>query len=73
LRITVEVKAESREEKVERLDEGRYLVRVKEPRRKGKANQAVLKVLRKYFGGQVTLVSGVTSTVKIIEISEDQV
>jgi uncharacterized protein (TIGR00251 family) len=73
LRITVKVKTESREESVEQLDDKSYLVRVKEPRRKGKANQAVIKVLRKHFGSQVTLVSGITSTVKIFEISEDQV
>ncbi len=73
MRITVEVKADSREESVERLDEERYLVRVKEPRQKGKANKAVLKLLKKHFGRQVTLVSGVTSTVKIVELYEDQV
>jgi uncharacterized protein (TIGR00251 family) len=70
LRITIEVKAGSREEGVERLDEGRYLVKVKEPRQKGKANQAVLKLLKKHFGKQARLISGATSTTKIVEILE---
>jgi len=70
LRITVEVKAGSREDGVEMLEEGRYLVKVKEPRQKGKANQAVLKLLKKHFGKQAILVSGATSSTKIIEILE---
>ncbi|MCX6649453.1 MAG: DUF167 domain-containing protein [Candidatus Bathyarchaeota archaeon] len=70
MRITVEVKAGSREEGVESLEEGRYLVKVKEPRQKGKANQAVLKLLKKHFGKQARLVSGATSTTKIVEILE---
>jgi uncharacterized protein (TIGR00251 family) len=70
LRITVEVKAGSREEGVELIEEGRYLVKVKEPPKKGKANQAVLKLLKRHFGKQARLVSGATSTTKIIELIE---
>jgi uncharacterized protein len=70
LRITVEVKAGSREEGVELIEEGRYLVKVKEPPQKGKANQAVLKLLKRHFGKQARLVSGATSTTKIIELIE---
>lgn len=70
MRIIVDVKAESREESVEEIGEGHYLVRVKEPRKKGKANIAVLKLLKKHLGKQVALVSGATSTTKIIEVEE---
>jgi uncharacterized protein (TIGR00251 family) len=70
MRIIVDVKAESREESVEEIGEGHYLVRVKEPRKKGKANVAVLKLLKKHLGKQVNLVSGATSTTKIIEVEE---
>jgi uncharacterized protein (TIGR00251 family) len=70
MRITVDVKAESREEGVEKISEDHYLVRVREPRKKGKANQAVLKMLKKHLGKQVFLVSGATSTTKIIEVEE---
>lgn len=70
MRITVEVKAASRDEGVELIEEGRFLVKVKEPRQKGKANQAVLKILKKHFGKQARLVSGATSTTKIVELLE---
>ena len=70
MRITVDVKAEANEEAVEKLGEDLYLVSVKAPRRKGKANAAVLKLLRKHFGGNPRIVRGLTSTRKIIEIEE---
>jgi len=66
--ITVDVKANSREEGVEDLGDGLYLVRVKAPRKKGKANSAVLKLLRRHFGCDATIVSGHRSTRKIIEL-----
>jgi uncharacterized protein (TIGR00251 family) len=70
MRITVEVKAESYEESVEKIDANHYLVKVREPRNKGKANKAVLKLLKKYFGKQVFITSGATNTTKIIEVLE---
>jgi len=70
MRILVDVKADAREEQVEKIDETHYLVMVKEPRKKGKANQAVLKLLKKYLKKQVFLISGTTSTTKIIEVEE---
>lgn len=69
-RITVDVKAGSHEEGVEDLEEGHYLVKVKAPRKKGKANSAVLKLLQKHFGCRATIVSGHISTRKIIELTE---
>ena len=70
MRITVDVKAGAREEGVEKTGEGVYIVRVKAPRRKGKANVAVLHLLRKHFGRPVHILSGHTSTRKIIEVEE---
>jgi uncharacterized protein (TIGR00251 family) len=72
MRITVDVKAGAREEDIEKTGEGHYIVKVKASPKKGKANQAVLKLLKKYFGMQVTLISGATSTTKIIEVIEEQ-
>jgi uncharacterized protein (TIGR00251 family) len=68
LRITVDVKASSREEGVEEVGSGVYVVRVRAPRRKGKANAAVLQLLRKHFGQPARILSGHTSNRKIIEI-----
>ena len=70
MRITVEVKAGSNKDEVIKGDEGRYIVRVREQRKKGKANAAVLKLLRKHFGRPARIVRGMTSTIKIVEIEE---
>lgn len=69
--ITVEVKTRVHEEGVEKIEEGAYIVRVKAPRRKGKANAAVLRLLRKYFGRPVHIVRGHTSHRKIVEVEDD--
>ncbi len=71
MRITVEVKAGSKKNEVIRGEGDRYVVRVKAQRKKGKANVAVLKLLKKHFGRQVHIVSGVTSTTKIVEIDDE--
>lgn len=70
LRIIVDVKTDSSEEAVEQTGEGHYLVRVKEPRKKGKANAAMLKLLKKHFGKRAWIVSGHASTRKVVEIEE---
>ena len=70
MRITVDVKADSKEDSIEDLGEGHYLVRVKTPRKKGKANTAILKVLRRHFGRHAVILSGHTSTRKIVELEE---
>lgn len=68
--IQVDVKSNSREDRVEKLSEGYYLVRVKAPAKKNKANIAVINILKNYFGNQVYLVSGHSSSRKLIEVEE---
>ena len=68
--FTVDVKTNQREENVVRIDENHLLVQVQAPAIKGKANKAVIKLLKKYFGKQVFLVSGHTSSRKIFMIEE---
>ena len=70
LRITVDVKAEVSEEKVEKLGESWYQVSVKAPRKKGKANAAVIKLLRRHFGTSPRIISGFKATRKIIELDD---
>ena len=53
----------------------RFLVRVKEPAKKGKANRAVIKSLAAYFKVQhrrVVISSGFRSRNKVIEVLEIQ-
>ena len=68
--ITVLVKPGQREERVEEIGEDHLLVYVKAPASKGKANKAVIKLLKQHFGGQVFLVSGHTNNRKIFEVEE---
>ena len=70
MRITVDVKAGSNRDSVELIEEGHYMVHVRAPPRKGKANAAIAKLLRRHLGRPVTLVSGHTSNRKIFEIQE---
>jgi len=70
MRITVDVKAGSNRESVELIEEGHYMVHVRAPPRKGKANAAIAKLLRRHLGRPVTLVSGRTSNRKIFEVLE---
>jgi uncharacterized protein (TIGR00251 family) len=67
-KITVDVKAGSNYESIDLVDDNHYLVHVKEFPKKGKANKAVIKILKKYFDSQVFLVAGHTSSRKVFEI-----
>jgi uncharacterized protein (TIGR00251 family) len=68
--IAVDVKANSRENSVLKLGEDCYLVCVKAPAKKDKANKAVLNLLKNYFGNQVYLISGRSSNRKLFEVEE---
>ena len=71
MKINVKAKPSSREEKVEKIDEQNYVVSVKEPPEKGKANEAIRNALAVYFktgSSCVKIVSGYSSRNKIIEI-----
>lgn len=73
MKITVKAKPGSREEWVEKLEDGSFVVSVKEPPIQGKANIAILKALATHFGvspSEVRLVSGFSSKQKVFEISE---
>ena len=70
MRITVDVKAGSKRESVELIEEGHYLVHVRAPPRKGKANAAITKLLRRHLGRPIILISGHTSNRKVFEVLE---
>lgn len=70
LRIIVDVKADAREEGVEKLGENWYSLRVKETKRGGRANAAALKLLRRHLGRRGRIVSGFTGTRKIVELDD---
>ncbi len=71
MRINVKAKPNSKEEKVEKIDEQNYTVCVKEPPEKGKANNAIRNALAVYFktgSSYVKIISGYSSRNKVIEI-----
>ncbi len=74
MKIKVKVAPNSKVEVV--IKEGdRFLVRVKEPAKEGKANRAVIKLLAEHFGvsqRQVVISSGLGSRNKVIEVLDIQ-
>ena len=69
--IFVKVKAGSRKDNVEKIDENHYEVMTKEAPEKGRANAAVIKLLADYFNvssWQVSISAGHTSKAKIVKI-----
>ncbi len=71
MKIFVKAKPSSSEEKVEKIDDQNYIVYVKEPPVKGKANEAIKNALAVYFKTgslAVKIISGYSSRNKIIEI-----
>jgi uncharacterized protein (TIGR00251 family) len=71
MKISVKVFPNSKTEEV--VKEGdRFLVRVKEPAKEGKANRAVIKLLADHFDvsqSSIIILSGFKNRNKIIEIS----
>ncbi len=71
MKIFVKAKPNSREEKVEKVDDNNYIVSVKESPVKGKANEAIRNALAVYFktgSSSVKIISGYSSRNKIVEI-----
>lgn len=74
MKIRVKTKPNSRTEELSQGGDS-FIVKVKEPPREGKANQAVIKLLAQHFGvpqSQVRIISGLRSRNKVIEVAEEQ-
>ena len=72
MKIRIKVKPSSRTEEVSHEGDS-FIVKVKEPPREGRANQAVIELLAAHFGvpkGQVRILSGLRSRNKIIDVAE---
>ena len=73
MKIQVKVKPNSRTEEISR-EGNNFIVKVKEPPKEGKANQAVIKLLAEHFGvpqSQVRILSGFRSKNKVLEVAEE--
>jgi uncharacterized protein (TIGR00251 family) len=72
MKIQVKVKPNSRTEEVSREGDD-FVVKVREPPREGKANQAVIRLLAEHLGvpkSRVRILSGFSCKNKVIEIAE---
>ena len=73
MKIRVKVKPNSRIEELSQEGDS-FIIKVKEPPKEGKANQAVIKLLAEHFGvpqSQVRILSGFRSKNKVIEVAEE--
>jgi uncharacterized protein (TIGR00251 family) len=73
MKIQVKVKPNSRTEEISR-EGNNFIVKVKEPPKEGKANQAVIKLLAEHFGvskSQVRILSGFRSRNKVVDVAEE--
>lgn len=71
MRIIVHIRPGAREQKVEKVDEGRYKVWVRAIPEKGKANAEMMEALAEYFHvpkSAVRIVIGKTAREKLVEI-----
>ena len=73
VKIQVKVKPNSRTEELSREGDS-FIVKVKEPPRAGKANQAVIKLLAQHFGvpqSHVRILSGHRNRSKVVEVAKE--
>lgn len=71
MKIFVQVKLNSKEEKVEKLVENEFVLRVKAPPKEDKANLVVIELLSGYFGvakSRIVILKGHKNKNKIVEI-----
>ena len=71
VRISIKVKPNSKKDIVEQTGENQYNVRVKEKAIEGRANEAAIALLSKYFGvskNNITVIVGTKNRNKIVAI-----
>ena len=71
MKIFVKAKPKARKNKIEKIDDSNFIVSVKEPPIQGKANEAIIKSLAKYFNvvkSDIEIICGHKTKEKIIII-----
>ena len=66
--IKVKVKPNSKKQEIEKISYNKYKVYLKEKAEKGKANLALLKLLKIKFGREISIIKGFKNKDKVIEI-----
>ncbi len=71
MKIWVAVKPQAKREEVKKISEGEYVASVQAPAREGKANQALIELLARYFSipkSAVRIIRGQTGRRKLVEV-----
>ncbi|MBT4258259.1 DUF167 domain-containing protein [archaeon] len=65
--MKIKIHANSSQEKLKKIDENFYEIWLREKPLDGRANDSLLKLLKKEFGKSFKIKSGLTSRIKIVE------
>lgn len=71
MKITVKVKAGSKEEKVTPASDGGFILHVKAPAKEGKANKAVIELLSRHFNipkNSIAMLRGFKGKIKVVDL-----
>jgi uncharacterized protein (TIGR00251 family) len=69
MKLSIKLHPNSSQEKIEEIEKDKkYEVWIKEKPIDGKANEELIKILKKYFKKQVNIVSGFKSREKVVEV-----
>lgn len=71
MRVNIRVKANAKEERIEKLSTGDFIVCVRQPAHEGKANAGVIKLLSEYFGvpkSLINIIKGLKAKNKVVEV-----
>ena len=70
MRIKVRLHPDSSQEKIIKLEPGFYVVWIKDPAFDNKANDALVKLLKNYFGKNVKIVHGFKTRLKLVDVAD---
>lgn len=73
MHLTIIAKPKKKQEKIIQINPTTYAVSVKEPPVNGRANEAIIKSLTRYFSispSEITLVSGHTTKIKVFDVPD---
>lgn len=73
MRIYVKVIPRSSQNKIEKLENGEYRVKLIAPPVDGRANQSLVKLLSEYFGvskSKISIISGKTFSKKMVDVDK---
>jgi len=68
MKIKIKIHSNSSQEKIEKISENEFEVWIREKPIQGKANEELIKLLKKYFRKPVKIVFGFNSKIKLIEV-----